>query len=324
MFSIATKAKRGEKSMKFNMKQGMGLVVLYVAIVVFFSLKSPYFLSVQNFLNIGLATAIMGIIAVVMTKVIVSGGIDLSVGSVVALTGVITVQVYTSTKSVTLAVICGMLIGIVIGLLNGFFITYLKINPLITTLGTMSIARGLAFVLSGGLTSSMSSDSFKFLGRGYLFGIPFPLVIMIICFIIAHIVMTRTVFGRTVYAIGGNEVASRLAAIPVRRNQMIIYLLSGTAAALGGLILTSQLAAGAPQAATGIELSVIAAVILGGTSLTGGKGTIIGTLLGVIIMGTVNNGLVLLNVSSYWQEVARGGVLLTAVAIDQLQVLRKK
>jgi ribose transport system permease protein len=324
MLGIGTKTVQSEKSMRFNFKQGMGLVALYAALVVFFSIMSPYFLSVQNFLNIGLATSIMGIIAVVMTKVIVSGGIDLSVGSIVALTGVVTVQVYTSTHSTMLAVVCGMLIGIVTGLLNGFFITSLKINPLITTLGTMSIARGLAFVLSGGLTSSMSSESFKFLGRGYLFGIPFPFVIMIVCFIVAHIVMTRTVFGRTIYAIGGNEVASRLAAIPVRRNQMIIYVLSGAAAALGGLILTSQLAAGAPQAATGIELSVIAAVILGGTSLTGGKGTIVGTLLGVIIMGTVNNGLVLLNVSSYWQEVARGGVLLAAVAIDQLQTLRKK
>jgi len=318
------KVKHGEKAMKVNMKQGMGLLLLYLALVIFFSLQSPYFLSVQNFLNIGLAASIMGIIAVVMTKVIVSGGIDLSVGSVVALTGVITVQVYSSTGSLAVAVICGLLIGVVMGLLNGFLITYLKINPLITTLGTMSIARGLSFVLSGGLTSSLSDEGFKFLGRGYLFGIPFPLVIMIVCFIIAHIVMTRTVFGRTIYAIGGNEVASRLAAIPVRRNQMIIYMLCGAASALGGLILTSQLAAGAPQAATGIELSVIAAVILGGTSLTGGKGTIIGTLLGVIIMGTVNNGLVLLNVSSYWQEVARGGVLLAAVAIDQLQGLRKK
>ncbi|QJD82103.1 ABC transporter permease [Cohnella herbarum] len=306
----------------FQLKSGVGLLILYIIIVVFFSLKSPYFLTVNNFLNIGLATSILGIIAVAMTFVIISGGIDLSIGSIVALTGVITAQVYESSGSLPLAIISGLCIGVVMGLLNGFLITYLKINPLITTLGTMSIGRGLAFVMSGGSTSSMAD--FKYLGRGYLLGIPFPLILMIIIFIIAYFVLKHTIFGRTVYAIGGNEVASRLAAIPVRRNQMLIYLICGLAAALGGLILTSQLGAGAPQAATGIEMSVIAAVILGGCSLAGGRGTIIGTLLGVIILGTVNNGLVLLNVSSYWQEVARGFVLLAAVAIDQVQKLRKK
>jgi ribose transport system permease protein len=308
---------------KWKLPAGSGLLILYIALLVFFSLNSEYFLSSGNLINILNNVAVLGVVAIVMTMVIISGGIDLSVASVVALTGVIVVKLSADGAPMWLAVLGGLGVGVVFGLINGYLVTYLKINSLITTLGTMSIARGLAFVFSGGLTSSISDSSFGLIGRGFLhlFGldIPIPLVIMIVLFIVAFFILKYSIFGRNVYAIGGNAEASRLAGIKVQKNQMYIYILSGLSASLGGLILTSQLSAGAPQAASGLELSVIAAVILGGCSLLGGKGTMIGTFLGVIILGTMNNGLTIMNVSSYWQDVARGFILLVAVAMDQFR-----
>ena len=301
----------------------LGLVAVYAVLVIALSLLSPYFFSVNNFLNILVAVSITGIIAVGMTMVIVSGGIDLSVGSVVAITGTVVAQLSHQT-SLPVAVGAALLIGVVVGAFNGFAITRIGINPLIATLGTLSIARGLAFVFSGGLTQTISDDTFGFLGRGFLLHIPFPVIVMLALFALAAYAMRNTVFGRSLYAIGGNGQASRLAGLPVQRLQITVYLLSGLGAALGGLFQASQLGAGAPQAASGIELSVIAAVILGGTSLSGGKGTIAGTLLGVLILGTLNNGLTLLNVSSYYQEVARGLVLLLAVGLDQLRLRLEK
>jgi len=295
------------------------LLGIYALLIIVLSLKSPYFLSVGNFMNILVAVSTIGLIAVGMTMVIVSGGIDLSVGSVVALTGVCVAQL-SHHMPIWWAVIIALNIGMFIGFFNGIAITKAGINPLIATLGSLSIARGLSFVFSGGLTQSINDDSFGFLGRGFVLGIPFQVVVMAALFLLAAWVMKATIFGRSIYAIGGNPNASRLAGLPVSRLQTIVYLLSGLCAALGGVFLSSQLGAGAPAAASGIELSVIAAVILGGTSLSGGKGTITGTLLGVLILGTLNNGLTLLNVSSYYQEVARGGVLLLAVGLDQLRL----
>lgn len=302
-----------------NWQESLGLLGIYAVLLVALSLLSPYFLSVSNFLNILVAVSTIGIIAVAMTMVIVSGGIDLSVGSVVALAGVAVAQL-SHPMPIAAAVLMALLVGLIVGLFNGWAITSLGINPLIATLGTLSIARGLSFVFSGGLTQTIDAPGFEYLGRGFLLGVPFQVVVMALLFLLAAWVMRSTVFGRSVYAIGGNAQASRLAGLPVRGLQMAVYLLSGLSAALGGVFLASQLGAGAPQAASGIELSVIAAVILGGTSLSGGKGTIGGTLLGVLILGTLNNGLTLLNVSSYYQEVARGVVLLLAVGLDQLRL----
>jgi ribose transport system permease protein len=302
-----------------NWQESLGLLAIYVLLVMALSLMSPYFLSVNNFLNILVAVSTIGLIAVGMTMVIVSGGIDLSVGSIVALTGVCVAQL-SHQMPIWIAVAIALCIGTVVGLVNGLAITKVGINPLIATLGTLSIVRGLSFVFSGGLTQSITDESFGFLGRGFVLGVPFQVVVMAILFALAAWVMKSTVFGRSIYAIGGNSHASRLAGLPVSRLQITVYVISGLCAALGGVFLASQLGAGAPAAAAGIELSVIAAVILGGTSLSGGKGTIVGTLLGVLILGTLNNGLTLLNVSSYYQEVARGAVLLFAVGIDQLRL----
>jgi len=305
--------------LRFDWQEALGLLGIYVILIVALSILSPYFLSVNNFLNILVAISVIGIMSVATTMVIVSGGIDLSIGSVVAIAGVI-VSSLSLAVPMPLAILAALGIGIVVGCLNGLAVTRFNINPLIATLGMLSIVRGFAFVLSGGLTRDIFDEGFGFLGRGYLLGIPFQVIVMAILFLLAAWVMRQTTFGRSIYAIGGNAQAARLAGLPVRRLQMTVYILSGLSAAIGGVFLASQLSAGAPAAATGIELSVIAAVILGGSSLNGGKGTIWGTLLGVLILGTLNNGLTLLNVSSYYQDVARGVVLLLAVGLDQLRL----
>ncbi|HEY3413034.1 MAG TPA: ABC transporter permease [Armatimonadota bacterium] len=307
------------KRSRLSSMDAIGLVGIYLILLVFLAIRAPFFLTAYNFLNILVAVSTIGIISVAMTMVIVSAGIDLSVGSVVALSGVAIAHVGHG-RSVWLGVFAALCVGLIVGAVNGLSVTRLRINPLIATLGTMSIARGLAFVFSGGLTQSITDDAFGWLGRGFVYGVPFHVLVMALMFIIAAWVMRHTVFGRSVYAIGGNEQASRLAGLPVQKVQMAVFVLCGLCAALGGVFQASQLGAAAPAAANGIEMSVIAAVILGGTSLSGGKGTIWGTLLGVLIMGTLNNGLNLMQLSSYWQDVARGSVLLLAVGLDQLRL----
>jgi ribose/xylose/arabinose/galactoside ABC-type transport system permease subunit len=304
--------------------QGIGLLVLLVGMMVYFSWASPFFLSVNNFLNIGSNISYIGIMAIAMTMVIVSGGFDLSVGAVVALTAVTVAKIHDLDVNIWIAVAAGFAIGPLVGLANGLLVTKVGINPLITTLGTMSIVRGMAFVLTGGLTGTILDSGFAYIGRGKFFEIPVPLIILLIWFLIALLVMTSTRFGRDLYSIGGNAEASRLAGIPVDRRKVAVYVISGGAASVAGIVLASQLGAGAPQSAAGVELTVITAVILGGTSLSGGKGTVWGTMLGVFIMGVLNNGLALLRVSSFYQEVFRGAVLLLAVAVDQLGQRRRR
>jgi ribose transport system permease protein len=313
-----TPAPAEERADRVNWREELGLLAVYLLLFAALSwLAWPYFLKVRNLLNILVAVSTIGIISVAMTMVIISGGIDLSIGSVVALSGVIVAQL-SHHVPMPLAAAAALLAGAIVGAFNGSAVTLARINPLIATLGTLSIIRGLAFAFSGGLTQTIADPTLQFLGRKFMLG-TFPALVMVALFVLTAWVMGWTVFGRNIYAVGGNAQASRLAGLPVTSLRMTVYILSGLAAALGGVFLASVLGAAAPQAALGLELSVIAAVILGGTSLTGGKGTIWGTLLGVLIMGTLNNGLTLLNVPSYHQDVARGTVLLLAVGLDQLR-----
>jgi ribose transport system permease protein len=302
-----------------SLQEGAGLIVMYALIVATLSLLSPYFLSANNFLNLLLASSTIGIIAMFTTMLMVGGGLDLSVGSTVALVGVIISHAQYG-LGIWGATMLGIGIGILIGFLNGFIVTRLAINPLITTLGMLSAARGLAFVISGGLTEPVPDEAFGQLGRGFFGAVPVPVVVLALLIAASFIVMRYTTYGRAMYAIGGNPNASHLAGLPVKRYQLMAYTLSGLSAGIAGVFLTSRLAAGAPQAALGLELSVIGAVILGGTSLAGGKGGILGTVIGVLILGTLTNGMVLLSLSSYYQQIAQGLVLLVAVGLDQFRL----
>jgi ribose transport system permease protein len=263
---------------------------------------------------------VVGITAIGMTMVLISGGVDLSVGSVAALSGVVTSLLWIETgMPLGVAAIVGLLAAALVGLINGVMIAVVRINPLITTLAAFFIVRGVAFELSNGQTNQLNNDAFKFLGRGDIGGIPASLILMLVLYGVFWVVLNHAHFGRNIFAIGGSRDASRLAGISVTRHLVVTYTLSSFLAGLSGLVIASQLASSAPRAAVGLEFTVIAAVVLGGTSLAGGKGTLIGTLVGVIILRILGNGLVLMQVSSFWQDVVSGLVLLLAVGFDQIR-----
>ncbi|WP_159314449.1 ABC transporter permease [Mammaliicoccus sciuri] len=293
----------------------IGLILLIVVI----SIMNSAFLDLSNLLNLLRQVSINGLIAFGMTFVILTGGIDLSVGSILALSSAFTAILITSGLDPIVALIVGVLGGFLLGVFNGVLVTFGSIAPFIATLATMTIFRGLTLVVTDGnpITNLGDSYMFQLFGKGYFFGIPVPAVTMIIVFIILAIILQKTTFGRHTYAIGGNEVASKISGIKVNRVKILIYGISGLMSALAGAILTSRLNSAQPTAGTSYELDAIAAVVLGGTSLTGGKGRIVGTFIGVLIIGVLNNGLNLLGVSSFYQQVVKGIVILIAVLIDR-------
>ncbi len=293
----------------------IGLILLIVVI----SIMNSAFLDLSNLLNLLRQVSINGLIAFGMTFVILTGGIDLSVGSILALSSAFTAILITSGLDPIVALIVGVLGGFLLGVFNGVLVTFGSMAPFIATLATMTIFRGLTLVVTDGnpITNLGDSYMFQLFGKGYFFGIPVPAVAMIIVFIILAIILQKTTFGRHTYAIGGNEVASKISGIKVNRVKILIYGISGLMSALAGAILTSRLNSAQPTAGTSYELDAIAAVVLGGTSLTGGKGRIVGTFIGVLIIGVLNNGLNLLGVSSFYQQVVKGIVILIAVLIDR-------
>jgi ribose transport system permease protein len=295
------------------------LLAFYVGLVAVFSILSPFFLSVRNMLSIGGNVAFIGLMAATGTPLIIAGGLDLSVAAVAGFTGVVISLLYTAGVPIWGAVAIALVIAAAIGLVNGFFTTRLRLNPLIVTLGMMSIVSGLALVLTGGLTKPMMVDGFNWIGSGRVAGVPIPMILMLATFLVIWIVLTRTRFGRFVYASGGNAEAARLIGIPVGRTVVTLYVVSALSGAVAGTMLAAMLGAAAPNAAGQHLLTVIAAIILGGTSLYGGRGSVWGSLLAVLILGTLANGLTLLNVSSFWQDVTRGVVLMLAVSLDQIR-----
>jgi ribose transport system permease protein len=297
------------------------LLVSFIVLCLVFAWQSDTFLTLTNFENIAKQLAVVGIVSIGMTMVLISGGVDISIGSVAALAGVVT-SIFWIERDVPLGIstVIGLLSGVVVGFLNGFTITVLKVNPLITTLASFSIVRGLAFVLSQGQPNQLNNEAFKFIGRGEILGVSFSLLLMLGLYIAFFLILRYTPFGRNLFAIGGSPEASRLAGIAVTRHLLIAYTLCGFLAAVSGIIIASQLALSAPPAATGLEFTVITAVILGGTSLSGGKGTLVGTLIGVVILRTLNNGLNVTEVSSFYQDVVSGTVLILAVGFDQLRI----
>ena len=292
------------------------LVTLGVMLVVF-SITSPYFLQVDNLMNIARSVAIIGIVAVGETIVLISGGIDMSIAAVMAMSGLFAAVAVRSGMPFFVGFLAALLAGLIVGLVNGLIITRMRINPLIATLATGMIVRGLAYVGSSGYTLTVTTPGFSDLGRGRMMDVvPYPVILLGITYIGADLFLRRSLGGRYVYSIGGNPVACRLAGIDVDRWRILFYVLGGVFAAYGGYVLSSLVGASMGNAALGVELDIIAGVVLGGASLAGGEGTIIGTLLGILVLGTLTNGLIMLNVSAFWQMVARGVVLLLAVLLD--------
>jgi ribose transport system permease protein len=296
------------------------LLVFYALLLVIFTGLSKWFLTFSNLASIGTNMAFIGLMAAAGTPLIISGGLDLSVAAVAGMAGVVVALLYGAGVSIWIASLAALVVGAIIGLGNGLLVTRGGLNPFIVTLGSMSIITGLSLVMTGGLTQPLLVDSFNWIGSGTIAGIPFPLLLMVVVFVGFWWLLTWTPLGRRVYAVGGNPDASRLLGLPVERLQLILYVVSGAFGALGGVVLAAMLGAAAPDAAGQSLLTVIAAIILGGTSLFGGRGSAWGTLLAVLILGTLNNGLTLLNVSSFWQQVTRGVVLLLAVGLDQVRV----
>ncbi len=297
-----------------------GLLLFLVLVGVAFSMLTPYFLSVNNFVNILLSVALIGMVATGMTLVLVGGGLDLSVGSTIGLAGCIEgVLMVQGGIPWYIGIAAGLATGLVVGILNAAAISYLRINPIITTLATMSIVRGAAYIYTEGNSIYVASPQAQWLGTGRLLGAPVPVIIMAVCFVSVWAVSRYTVFGRYIYAIGGNPVASRLAGIRVNRYLNVVFVFSGLVSGLAGVVMVGLTASAVPAAGTGYELDVITAVLLGGTSLSGGEGSVWGTLVGVLIIGVINNGMTLLNVPPYWQIAAKGALLLAAVSLDALR-----
>ncbi|MCX6168139.1 MAG: ribose ABC transporter permease [Ignavibacteriales bacterium] len=310
------------KNLLLNNGRQFGTLIGLVFVSAIFCILSPYFFTVSNILNIAQQTSINGIIAVGMTFVIISAGIDLSVGSIVAFSGVVLAGLLQAGVSEPFAILLGLMVGLICGLSNGLLISYGRLPPFIATLGMMSVARGAALLYTEGRPISGFSNGFRFLATGEIFKIPITVLIMISIYLIAHFVLTRTKLGRYTYAIGGNEEAAHLSGINTKFIKTIIYGISGLLSGFAALILTARLNSAQPIAGIMYELDAIAAVVIGGTSLLGGEGKLSGTLIGALIMGILRNGLNLLGVSSFIQQIVIGLVIICAVLIDM--TLKKK
>jgi ribose transport system permease protein len=315
------------QELKLKLVKFQSIIALLVMCIAL-SLLSERFLTADNTWNVMRQISVNMVISVGMTLVILIGGIDLSVGSVLAISGAVAavmlkfgaemagINIYLG-FTLTGAILGGIVIGAALGWFNGFAITRFKVPPFVATLAMLTIARGMTMLLTGGFPITGFSNSMAFIGTGWLFGIPMPVWISAVVVLVAVVLTTKTQLGRHIYAIGGNETAAKLSGLKINKIKLIVYSISGALAAIGGIIVTSRLDSAQPNAGMGFELDSIAAVVIGGTSLSGGKGTIMGTVQGALIIGILNNGLVLLNVSPFWQQVIKGMVILLAVVIEK-------
>jgi len=299
----------------------LGLGATLVVLIVYFSIASPYFLATRNFVNIGQAMAIRGLIAIALTVLLISGGIDLSIAAMAACVGMVAASLIMEGMNGTLAGLIALVAAIGLGGINAFIVIKLRITPLIATLGTLLLFRGMAYVVSGGDNLAIGVNTWSWLGRGRLFGnnLPISLVVFLGILILTMFFMRRTVTGQHLYAIGGNPVACRNTGVKVDRLRASAYMFTGLLAGFAGLALMSQGGVAQPQALFGAELDIITAVLLGGVALTGGRGSLLGTLMGLLIIAIINNGFILLGLQVYWQQVVRGVILITAVALDSFR-----
>lgn len=308
-----------EKNSRKELIEKLGPLLALAVLIIFVTILNPGFVAPNNLLNLLRQVSTNALIAFGMTFVILTGGIDLSVGSTLALSSALMAGGIVAGLDPLLAMVLAIIAGGLLGGFNGLLITKGKMAPFIATLATMTIFRGATLVFTKGnpITGIGDSFIFKFIGRGYLFGIPFPVVLMLICFTLLYVLLHKMTFGRKVFAIGGNEKAAFIAGIKSDRIKIAIYAISGMMASVAGIIITSRLNSAQPTAGQSYEMDAIASVVLGGTSLSGGRGRIVGTLIGALIMGTLNNGLNLLGVSSFYQQIVKGIVIIIAVLLDR-------
>jgi inositol transport system permease protein len=308
-----------------------GIFLVFAAMVLVASFLSPAFMSRINLINIVRQMSVVGLIALGVTGVIVSAGIDLSSGSVVGLTAVVAASLAQDPEFATpfypglnvpliVPVLAACGVGALVGLVNGSLIAKTRIPPFIATLGTFTAIRGLALLYTGGRPISDLTDGYNFIGQGDVFGLPVPIIILVVMAVVTHILYAHTKFGKYIYAIGGNEQAARVSGIDASKYKMLIYVYAGFLAGMAGLVVSSRIGSGQPGLGVGYELDAIAAAVIGGSSLSaGGIGTVAGTIVGALIIGVLNNILDLMNVSAYWQQIIKGCIIVGAVIIDQLK-----
>ncbi|MEJ1239826.1 ribose ABC transporter permease [Chryseolinea sp. T2] len=324
---IEIQVNTGLKRYTAQVKRFQSLIALFILCVTL-TLLTDKFLTVDNAWNVMRQISVNICIATGMTLVVLTAGIDLSVGSVLALSGAVAAGLLKNglpVPSINLfvgftvlgAVLAGLMVGAALGFFNGWTITKFKVPPFVATLAMLTIARGLTFLWTKGYPISNLGNDFDYIGMGWFLGVPLPVWISIIVVVVAVLLTRQTRLGRYVYAIGGNESAARLSGININKVKLVVYAIAGGLAAVGGIMITSRLDSAQPNAGISYELDAIAAVVIGGTSLSGGKGSILGTVLGAVIIGVLNNGLVLLDVSPFWQQVVKGAVILLAVIIDR-------
>lgn len=308
--------------------QKYAIVLILLAMVAVVSVMSPAFLQPRNLLNVVRQISVIGLIGIGVTLAIIALGIDLSSGSVLAISAVVAASLaqrvdWEAAKYPGLVVplivpiLAGMGIGVLCGWINGFLVAQFKIPPFIATLGMMTVARGLALLYSDGRPISSLTDDYNFIGQGEVLGMPVPILILVVVAVLTHIMLNNTRFGRYIYAIGGNEQAARVSGLNIGRIKIGIYTFAGMLSGLAGIVLSSRISSGQPGLGQGYELDAIASAVIGGTSFAGGIGTIWGTMVGALIIGVLNNGLDLLNVSPYWQQIVKGSIIVIAIIIDE-------
>lgn len=319
---------RYAKAAKLYFKENLGIILALLVLCVFLAvnpLTNTSFLTQKNVFNVLRQISTNLYLACGMTMVIILGGIDLSVGSIIALSGCVAAGcVSRYNLPLGIALICGVLIGLVVGMFNGWVIAKTTIPPFIVTLATMNIAKGLAYVYTGGSPVRVVTKEWQFVGAGYIGPVPTPVVILVIVLIVTAIIMNKTKLGRHMYAVGGNAQAAEFSGISVAKVKFLVHTYSGIMAGLAGIVLASRMYSGQPTAGDGAEMDAIAAVVVGGTSMAGGSGKIGGTIIGGLIIGVLNNGLNLMNVNSFWQYVVKGCVILLAVYVDYVRNKKSK
>lgn len=325
MSNLVAGTKKLFGNLSADTKQILSTLSGLVLLAAFFSFATTTFFTVDNLLTVALQTAIIAIIAIGMTYVIITTGIDLSLGSNMALAAIVSGIMMTNGMPVWLSILGGLLIGCACGFVNGFIITYGNLPPFIVTMGTMSIVRGICLVITNGIPISGLPKSFTFFGSGFLFGtddflgIPVAVLVMIVIAVIFGWILAKTKLGRYTYAVGSNFEAARLSGINTNRTLVTVYTICGLMAAAGGLILAGRIVSAQPTAGQGYEMDAVAASVIGGTSQLGGEGMILGTIIGAFVIGVLRNGLNLMGISSFWQQIAIGVVIIGAVYLDRIK-----